>query len=355
MAHKIFFSEGRRITTRNLFNNIKNEKKDVLNLSELELVPLIDQAYIEEKMDLKHAKDIALSRKKVRMEKGSKVIPDSKVWLWQQFVSEYSNREIPFNYEIESILKYLVYLAEGIYDINEVASMFVKEFIDLSKPSTVFILMNINNYAKINGYFFDCVKYIVDKNNKNKVNDGNKELIDNIVNKGIPFDEAEMLSNVKIVKLIESGHETTEVMSFTNGNKEGVDSHGNWIFMREINTPSSREFIVLFKINKDETIRYIIDKGTNIALLTNENGTYKDKVSVEIKMEELDSLDVVSQTERIENIITEIAVVGVSHDDAYKIANEMMELSLSFDENSGKLKLEEIYDEEIPKLKKNYE
>lgn len=27
MAHKIFLSEGRRITTRNLFNNIKNEKK----------------------------------------------------------------------------------------------------------------------------------------------------------------------------------------------------------------------------------------------------------------------------------------------------------------------------------------
>lgn len=355
MANKTDLSEGRRITTRNLFNNIDYSKTDALNLSEIELVSLIEKAYKKEKMDIKHAKDIAEARKKVRMERGKDVITKSKVWLWQRFVSEYSNREVPFNYEIESILKYLVYLAEGIYDIGEVAGMFVEEFTDLSNPSTVFIIRNIDNYAKLTEYFYDRVNEIINRNDKKKIKEENKELIDSIVSKGIPFDEAEMLANVKIAKLIESGHETTDIMSFTNGNKEGVDSHGNWMFMREISTPSNRKFIVLFKVNKDETIRYIIDKSTNVALITNEDGTYKDKVSIDIKLEEVLGLDVDSKTEYIENIITEIAVVGISHDKSYKIANEMMELSLSFDDEVGKLKLEEIYDEEIPNLKKNYE
>lgn len=358
MAENKYLTNGQEITLRNLFKEqadkcIEDAKKDIPSNEELDRQ--IEEAYKIEETNIKHAKEIANYRLPIRISKGKLVVREELIEDWINFVNQYSIKEISYNFEIEAILKYLVMIDEGIYKISEIANKFANEFQNLNSASTIFILINIEKYSKVKVPFYSIVNETIKARIHQIKDEKVLEITDTLVRKGIPLRDAQTLAETKIAKLYENGHEIAELMSFANGNREGVDTLGNWIFMREINTPSNRHMVVIFKVNREDTMRYIIDKDTNIALVTNELGTYKTKAAMNVETSICEDLNTPSTIEAIDIIITDIAVIGVSHDRSYEIAKEMIELVSPVNEETATLNLEEIYNQELPKLKKNYE
>lgn len=339
---------------KNLFKHTETEKKECEYTPE-ELETMLDELYMKEETDAAHSQEIAAYRLPIRIEKGKKVISEGLYNEWCEFATKYSKKETPYNYELETILKYLTIINEDIYRLSEIATMFIDETMGLTLPEQTFILTNLDHFAKTSISFANLVKDIrKTRKNKNQSEDV-KKAINELLKKGLSPYESQILAEAKIVKIIENGHETAELMSFPNGNKEGIDVEGNWLFIEEITTPTNRHFQIIFKTNKDNQIRYIIDKATNIALITNKDGSYKDKTNMHIEIEPRDDFNKESLIETIDGIVADIAVIDVSHDDAYATVRELIELKKPINEDTSVLKVEEIYDQEIPKLKKTHE
>ncbi|MCX4366118.1 MAG: hypothetical protein OSJ70_10160 [Bacilli bacterium] len=339
---------------KNLFKD--NQKKFEQNtLSTEELEAAMDEIYKEEDKDATHSQEIANYRMPIRIEKGTKVVKEELSSEWQEFVTKYSSKEIPYNYALETILKYLIMLDEGIYRPFKIGNMFIDETKGLPAIERTFILTNIDKYAKMSGSFYQLVKVIFEKQQIKEQSSDTQTLIKELTNMGVPAHEAEILSTAKIVKLIENGHEIAELMAFESGNKEGVDNYGNWVFIEEVTTKDNRHFQIIFKTNKDDQMRYIIERGTNIALVTNKDGSYKAKINMQIDFESCPNNEVKTLIEKIDNIITEISLIDVTHDEAYDTTCEIIELISPVSDNDLTLKVAEIYDQEIQQLKKAHE
>ena len=302
-----------------------------------------------------HSKEIASYRLPIRVSKGKNVIREELIEEWIEFATRYSNKTVPYNYELETILKYLVMIDEGIYNLNEIANMFIEEVREITSPEKVFIHTNIDKFAKTNISFSNLVKGIFEAKKNQTSNKSVLEVTNELIRLGISPREAEILANAKIAKLIENGHEIAELMVFDNGSKEGVDNEGNWIFIEEVTTSNNRHFQIIFKTSHGEQMRYIIDKDTDIALATNKDGSFKDKITMCVETIICDDMNAKTLIETIDNIVTEIAVIDMSHDEAYATTREIIELINPSSEDAKTLKVEDIYDQEIPRLKKTHQ
>lgn len=355
MSHKVFIEDNKEITVKNLFKDYQNKhnRKDLKDASILELESMIEALYEVNETSINHAKEIASDRNPIRKKRGESILSEEYIWPWNNFVDDYGNRMIPFNYEIESILKYLVYLHENRYTPKQIAAIFVDELGDMQNPSNAFILTYISKFSNLTKpSFYD---YVMNELNKRRTTPGNnitEKLKEALLSKGIKEEEAEILSEARIGKLYENGHETAEVLIFPNGNREGIDCHGNWIYMNEL-ASHDNHLAIIFKSRNDKVSRYLVNNEEKKALITNEKGTTNDKVSYTYRIELMPYKSIEDLTTQIESIITDIAILDISHDKAYELAREMQEL-MTASEDTNNLLCEDILNEGINELKKNY-
>lgn len=341
-------------TLKNLF---KNQQEKSVNPTLDDLEQLIDSIYSKEENDndVEHSKKIADYRLPIRISRGKSVIKSELIDEWVSFVTKYSNKDIPYNYELETILKYLSMISEGIYNPRKIANIFIEDVREITSPEKIFILTNIERFANMSISFYQLVNEALESRN-NQIQDARVlEITNELIEKGISKSEAQVLAEAKIAKMIENGHEVAELMVFLNGSKEGIDNEGNWVFVEDVVTPSNRHFQIIFKTREGNQMRYIIDKDTNIALVTSKDGSFKDKIKMNVEIEVHDDINSKTLIEKIESIVTEIAVLDVSHDEAYETTREIIELINPSSEDVTTLKVEDIFNQEIPNLKKAHE
>ena len=112
-----------------------------------ELADDVQKDYEKESTDFKHDIEIAKNRLDIRVSRGKAIVKPDLAEEWVNFATQYSSSAIPFNYEIESVLKYLVMFNEGIYSDDQITEMFSREFSDLENPCNLFILFNVAKFS----------------------------------------------------------------------------------------------------------------------------------------------------------------------------------------------------------------
>ena len=319
-----------------------------------ELANDVQKVYETEKTDFKHDIEIAKNRLTTRVERGKAIVQPNLTEEWISFATQYSSNSIPFNYEIESVLKYLVMFNEGVYSDDEIATMFAEEFSNLNNPSNLFILSNVAKFSSRMITFYYQVLHKVYEKEMIQRNIIYQEQLDDLTSRGISTEKAIPLLGVKIAKIIENGSEIADVMVFPNGNIEGVDREENWIFMRECPTKDNGKYIILYKVNREGTLRHIINKD-NKTLIVNENGTYKTLTKKEISIEPMNDLTIKAINDQIEYLIACVNAIGIAHDRTHEITEEMLELCNPINNETDTLKLEEVFNEELKELKKTHE
>lgn len=319
-----------------------------------ELADDVQKSYEKESTDFKHDIEIAQNRLTTRVSRGKAIVKPDLTEEWVSFATQYSSNSTPFNYEIESILKYLVMFNEGIYSEDEITEMFAKEFSDLENPCNLFILFNVAKFSSRFITFYYQVLNLIHEEKQKQKNTNYQEQLDDLLSRGISNEYATPLIGVRIAKLIEDGHELADVMVFPNGNIEGVDGEENWIFMRVCETKDKEKYTVLYKANRKEILRYIIDKDNKV-LVVNENGTYKTITTKKISIEPSSDLTIKTTNDQIEYLIACINAIGVSHDKTREITEEMLELCNPLNNETDTLKVEEVLNEELKELKKAHE
>lgn len=319
-----------------------------------ELANEVQVQYETENTDFKHDIEIAKDRLTTRILRGQSVVRPDLAEEWVSFATQYSSNSIPLNYEIESVLKYLAMFNEGVYSDDEITSMFAEEFSNLDNPSNLFILINVAKFSsRMITFYHQVLNKINEEQSKQKIAVHQEQFAD-LISRGISEKDAAPLIGVRIAKLIENGQEMAEVMIFPNGNIEGVDREENWIFMRECPTKSNDIYTVLYKANREGTLRHIIDKD-NKTLIVNENGTYKNLTKKEISIEPCNNLTIQVINDQIEYLIACVNAIGIPHDKVHEITNEMIELCNPINDETDTLKVEEVFNEELKELKKTHE
>ncbi len=319
-----------------------------------ELANDVQKSYETENTDFKHDIEISQNRLATRVERGKAIVRPDLEEEWVNFATQYSSGAIPFSYEIESILKYLVMFNKGDYSDDKITTMFAEEFSNLDNPSNLFILINVAKFSnRMITFYYQVLNKINEMKSKQKIAI-HQEQFNDFKKRGISERDAAPLVGTRTAKIIENGHEIAEVMIFLNGNIEGIDQEDNWIFMRECPTKENGNYIILYKVNREETLRYIIDKD-NMTLVVNENGTYKTTTTKKISIEPCSNLSIKVTNDQIEYIIACINAIGISHDRTHEIAEEMIELCNPINDETDTLKVEEVFNEELKKLKKTHE
>lgn len=319
-----------------------------------ELADDVKKSYEIERTDFKHDIEIAKNRLTTRVSRGKTIVRPDLSEEWVSFATQYSSNSIPFNYEIESVLKYLVMFNEGIYSDDQITEMFAREFSDLENPCNLFILFNVAKFSSRFITFYYQVLNLINGEKQKQKNAIYKEQLDDLISRGISEEYATPLIGTSVAKLMEDGHELADIMIFPNGNIEGVDGEENWVFMRECETKDNGKYTILYKVNREETLRYIIDKDNKV-LVVNENGTYKTITTKKISIEPCSDLSIKATNDQIEYLLACINAIGVSHDRTQEITEEMLELCNPLNKETDTLKVEEVFNEELKELKKAHE
>ncbi len=314
----------------------------------------VQKDYEKEDSNFKHDIEIAKNRLMTRVERGKAIVRPDLAEEWVSFATQYSSTTIPFNYEIESVLKYLVMFKEGVYSDEEITAMFAEEFSNLDNPSNLFILINVAKFTSRMITFYHQVLNKINEEKSKQKNAIHQEQFADLVSRGISERDAAPLIGVRIAKIIENGHEIADVMQFLNGNIEGIDQEENWIFMRECPTKDNGNYIVLYKVNRDETLRYIINKD-NMTFVVNKDGTYKTTTTKKISIEPMNNLTIKTTNDQIEYLIACVNAIGIPHDRIHEIIEEMIELCNPINNETDTLKVEEVFNEELKQLKKTHE